>query len=157
MIRIFPLLLLVGLAFPQVVSAKIGFRQLTVVDPVAVQRGTERTVQVRCNFTLDETYAVFFDRPGITAEFAETESIEAPRKGRASVGTPFRFHITVPEDQPTGIYEMRVATKQAVSSITHILVTDYPGHRRVGRGKRHAGCCAGGLHSGRDLRRVQPQ
>jgi hypothetical protein len=116
---------LLSLLLPQLAFAKIGFRQLTAVYPVAVQRGTEQTVQVRSNFTLDNTYATFFDRPGIVMKFAETEPIKAPRKNRGSVGTPFRFHVTVPDDQPTGVYEMRVATRQAVSSITHLLVTDY--------------------------------
>ena len=111
---------------PQSARAKIGFRQLTTVHPVAVQRGTDQMVQVRSNFTLDNTYATFFDRPGITMTFAETEPIEAPRKGRASVGTPFRFNVSVPAEQPTGVYEMRVATQQAVSSISHLLITDYP-------------------------------
>ena len=114
------------LLLSQSAPAKIGFRQLTAVYPVAVQRGTEQTVQVRSNFTLDNTYATFFDRPGIVMKFAETGPIEAPRKNRGSIGTPFRFQVTVPDDQPTGVYEMRVATRQAVSSITHLLVTDYP-------------------------------
>lgn len=124
--RILLLSVLVLVSVPAGAPAATGFRQLTVVHPVAVQRGTDRTVQIRCNFTLDESYAVFFDRPGITATFEETAPIEAPMNSRGDIGTPFRFHLTVPPDQPTGIYEMRVATRQAVSSITHILVTDYP-------------------------------
>lgn len=118
--------LLAGLMIPQVGFAKIGFRQLTSIHPVAVQRGTERMVRLRSNFTLDNTYATFFDRPGIVMKFAETEPIKAPRKNRASVGTPFRFHVTVPDEQPTGVYEVRVATRQAVSSVSHLLVTDFP-------------------------------
>ncbi len=106
--------------------AKIGFRQLLNFHPVAVQRGTQQTVRLRSNFTLDNTYAAFFDQPGIVMEFAETEPIAAPRKSRTHVGTPFRFNVTVPDNQPTGVYEVRVATKQAVSSISHLLVTDFP-------------------------------
>ncbi|MCA9073522.1 MAG: PPC domain-containing protein [Planctomycetaceae bacterium] len=106
--------------------AKVGFRQLTVIHPVAVQRGTEHEVRLRSNFTLDGAYATFFDRPGITMTLLETEPIDSPRKNRASVGTPFRFNVEVPQDQPTGVYELRVATPQAVSSISHLLVTDYP-------------------------------
>lgn len=121
-----PLILLAMLHSSPACVAKIGFRQLTSIHPVAVQRGTEQQVRLRSNFTLDNTYATFFDRPGITMTFAETEPIEAPRKKRASVGTPFRFDVNVPEDQPTGVYEVRVATKQAVSSISHLLVTDFP-------------------------------
>lgn len=115
---------LLSLSRPAV--AKVGFRQLLNIHPVAVQRGTEQTVRLRSNFTLDNTYATFFDRPGITMTFAETEPIAAPRKSRTYAGTPFRFHVTVPENQPTGVYEVRVATKQAVSSISHLLVTDFP-------------------------------
>jgi hypothetical protein len=124
--RIVPLVVFSGLILPQVTFAQVGFRQLTTVHPVAVQRGTERMVRLRSNFTLDNAYATFFDRPGITMKFAETKPIKAPRKNRASVGTPFRFQVTVPEDQPTGVYELRVATKQAISSISHLLVTDFP-------------------------------
>lgn len=115
-----------GLIFPRVSIAKIGFRQLLNIHPVAVQRGTERMVRLRSNFTLDHTYATFFDKPGIEMKLAETEPIAAPRKSRTHVGTPFRFNVTVPEDQPTGVYELRVATKRAVSSISHLLITDFP-------------------------------
>lgn len=123
-----PLLLILPalIAWPSAAPAGVGFRQLLNVHPVAVQRGTEQQVQLRCNFTLDNTYAAFFDRPGIQMTYAETEPIEAPRKKRAHVGTPFRFDVRVPDDQPTGLYELRVATNQAVSSVSHLLVTDYP-------------------------------
>jgi len=119
-------LMIAAFYYPPVATAKVGFRQLTTIHPVAVQRGTQRLVRLRSNFTLDQTYATFFDRPGITMTFAETDPIEAPRKNRASVGTPFRFNVNVPDDQPTGVYELRVATEQAVSSISHLLVTDFP-------------------------------
>ncbi len=122
----FVCLLAVQFTLPPVVHAKIGFRQLTSIHPVAVQRGTSRQVRLRSNFTLDNTYATFFDRPGIVMKFAETKPIKAPRTSRSAIGTPFRFDVTVPSDQPTGIYEVRVATEQAVSSISHLLVTDYP-------------------------------
>jgi hypothetical protein len=118
--------LLASFALCDALWAKVGFRQLTTVHPVAVQRGTESQVQVRSNFTLDHSYATFFDRPGIRMTYAETEPIEAPRKSRAAAGTPFRFDVAVPDNQPTGVYEMRVATRQAVSSVSHLLVTDYP-------------------------------
>jgi hypothetical protein len=120
------LTLLASLIVPELAVAKIGFRQLLNVHPVAVQRGTEQMVRLRSNFTLDNTYATFFDKPGIVMKFAETEPIAAPRKSRTHVGTPFRFNVTVPADQPTGVYELRVATKQAVSSISHLLITDFP-------------------------------
>ncbi len=124
--RVVLLAILTGLILPRVAGAKIGFRQLLNIHPVAVQRGTERMVRLRSNFTLDNTYATFFDKPGIVMKFAETEPIAAPRKSRTHVGTPFRFNVTVPENQPTGVYELRVATKQAVSSISHLLITDFP-------------------------------
>lgn len=107
-------------------EVKVGFRQLTSTHPVAVQRGTESEVQLRSNFTLDGTYAVFFANPGVNMTYAETEPKEAPRQNRASVGTPFRFQVQVPEDQLPGVYEYRVATEQAVSSVAQLLVTDYP-------------------------------
>jgi len=108
------------------IFAKVGFRQVTSTYPVAVQRGTHAEVTLRSNFTLDDTYAVYFNRPGIKMTYAETEPKEAPRSGRGSVGTPFRFQVEIPESQLPGVYEYRIATKQAVSSCAQILVTDYP-------------------------------
>ena len=49
-----------------------------------------------------------------------------PLGNRTSPGTPFRFQVEVPADQLPGVYEYRVATKQAVSSVAQLLVTDYP-------------------------------
>ncbi len=106
--------------------AKVGFRQVTSTHPVAVQRGTTAEVKLRSNFTLDETYGVYFSRPGIELTFLETEPLAAARKGRGSAGTPFRFKAEVPENQLPGVYEYRVATKQSVSSAAQLLVTDYP-------------------------------
>lgn len=107
-------------------ETKVGFRQVTSTSPVAVQRGTSAEVRLRSNFTLDEAYAVFFNQPGITMKFLESKPIAAPRGGRGSAGTPFRFQVDVPEDQMPGVYEYRVATKQSVSSVAQIMVTDYP-------------------------------
>jgi hypothetical protein len=109
-----------------IAQAKVGFRQLTCVYPVAVQRGTSATIQVRSNFTLDGAYQVYFDRPGIQMTLAEEKPIEAPLTARGTAGTPFRFQTTVPANQQPGVYEVRIATPQAVSSVTHLLVTDFP-------------------------------
>lgn len=107
-------------------ETKIGFRQITVVEPVAIQRGTSQPMVLRSNFTLDGTHAAFLDRPGVTMTFAEKEPKEAPRKGRGSDGTPFLFDVTASADVLPGIFEIRVATDQAVSSVSHLMVTDYP-------------------------------
>lgn len=115
-----------SLASVAMAEVKVGFRQLTSTFPVAVQRGTGSEVQVRSNLTLDHTYQVFFARPGITMTYAEDKPKESPLGSRTSVGTPFRFHVQVPEDQLPGMYEFRVATEQAVSSCGQLLVTDYP-------------------------------
>ncbi len=115
-----------GLSLSADGETKIGFRQLTVIEPVAVQRGTAGEVTLRSNFTLDGTHAVFLDHPDIEMTFAETEPIAAPRRGRTSDGTPFRFHITVPKETLPGVYEVRVATSQAVSSVSQVRVTDLP-------------------------------
>ena len=72
-------------------EVKIGFRQLSSTKPVAVQQGTTSIVKLHSNFTLDETYAVFFDKPGIKMTFEETKPIAAPRSGRGRLGKPFRF------------------------------------------------------------------
>ncbi len=107
-------------------ETKIGFRQITIVEPVAIQRGTSQKMTLRSNFTLNETYATFFDRPGVTMTFAETEPKDAPRSGRGSDGTPFNFDVTASADALPGVRELRVATKQAVSSVSHLMVTDFP-------------------------------
>ncbi|QDV53771.1 hypothetical protein [Gimesia fumaroli] len=106
--------------------SKIGFRQLVTFKPAAVQQGDKRTIQLHSSYTLDGTHSVFFDQPGINMKFTEPKPKAAPRRGRGSVGTPFAFEIDVPKDQPTRIYECRVATDQAVSSVSHLLVTPYP-------------------------------
>jgi len=107
-------------------ETKVGFRQITIVEPVAIQRGTTQQMTLRSNFTLNDTYAVFFDRPGVTMTFAETEPKDAPRKGRGSDGTPFSFDVAADTDALPGVLELRVATKQAVSSVSHLKITDYP-------------------------------
>ena len=107
-------------------ETKVGFRQLSIIIPGAVQQGTTAEVKVHSNFTLDGTHTVLFDRPGLSMKLLETKPIEAPRRGRGRLGTPFRFEVTAPADQPRGVYEVRMATPAAVSSVTHILVTDAP-------------------------------
>ena len=107
-------------------ESTIGFRQLGSTTPVAVQRGKKTTIHVRSNYTLDGTYKVFFDKSGIRMKCLETKPKAAPHAGRGTPGTPFRFEADVPANQPLGIYEFRVATKTAVSSASHLLVTDLP-------------------------------
>lgn len=116
----------VFLASPRFAVAQIGFRQLTSTHPVAVQRGTTTTVKVKSNLTLDETHRVLFSRDGVRMSFLETAPIEAPLGGRTSPGTPFRFQADVAADAMPGVREFRVATRQAVSSVGQLLVTDYP-------------------------------
>ncbi len=107
-------------------AEKVGFRQVTATHPVAVQRGTKAEVRLRSNLTLDETHAVLFAQGGIKMTFAEPKPIAVPLGNRTSPGTPFRFQVEVPADQLPGVYEYRVATAQAVSSVAQLLVTDYP-------------------------------
>lgn len=115
-------------AFPSQIHAetKVGFRQITIVEPVAIQRGTSQPMTLRSNFTLNGTHAVFFDRPGVTMTFAEKEPKDAPRRGRGSDGTPFLFDVTASPDAIPGVLELRVATDQAVSSVSHLKITDFP-------------------------------
>jgi len=107
-------------------AEKVGFRHVTATHPVAVQRGTKAEVRLRSNLTLDGTHAVLFARPGIKMIFAEPKPIAVPLGNRTSPGTPFRFQVDVPADQLPGVYEYRVATTQAVSSVAQLMVTDYP-------------------------------
>ncbi len=107
-------------------SAAVGFRQLTTAYPCAVQSGTTSVVQLRSNFTLDGAYQSFFVPAGPSMKLAEPKPIDAPYTGRGRPGTPFKFEVTVPAKQLPGLYEFRLATKQAVSSVADLLVTDYP-------------------------------
>ncbi|HEY5311029.1 MAG TPA: hypothetical protein VIK18_00875, partial [Pirellulales bacterium] len=106
--------------------AAIGFRQLGSVFPAAVQRGTTATVSVRCASTLEGAYQAFFTPPGIRMNYAETGPVKIAPAGRGRAGTQFKFKVTVPNDQLPGRYEFRLATPIAVSSVSHLLVTDYP-------------------------------
>ena len=107
-------------------ESTIGFRQLCSTTPVAALRGQKTTINVRSNYTLDGSYKVLFDRPGIKMRLLETKPIAAPHQGRGTPGTPFRFEADIPAEQPLGIYEFRIATQTAVSSVSHLLVTRYP-------------------------------
>lgn len=125
---ILSLILIAGFVAPSPLHAekKIGFRQITIVEPVAIQRGTSQPMTLRSNFTLNGTHSVFFDRPGATMTFAEKEPKDAPRRGRGSDGTPFLFDVTASPDALPGVLELRVATDQAVSSVSHLKITDFP-------------------------------
>ncbi|MEE3372637.1 MAG: hypothetical protein VX346_25095 [Planctomycetota bacterium] len=109
-------------------ESKISFRQLTRTFPVAAQRGTTREIEVSSNFSLNESHSVFFAPSGPEMEFAEPK--EKPDEWadpeESDIGTPFRFRVRVPNDQRPGVYEYRIATRQAVSSVGHLLITDHP-------------------------------
>lgn len=115
-----------AVAVPSAGGAAIGFRQLTTAFPSAVQVGTTATVQLRSNFSLDGTYASFFEPAGPTMKLVETKPIDAPLAGRGRPGTPFKFEVTVPKKQMPGLHEFRLATPAAVSSVADLLVTEYP-------------------------------
>ena len=109
-------------------ESKISFRQLTRTHPVAVQRGTSAAAEVSSHFTLNGAHSAFFAPAGPVMEFAE--STDAPESWKdpaeLDLGTPFRFRVSVPECQLPGVHEFRIATVQSVSSVGHLLVTDYP-------------------------------
>jgi hypothetical protein len=119
-------MLLIASSVPAIAHGAVGFRQLTATFPAAVQRGASTEIKVRANFTLDGTHTVLFDQPGIEMTYAEKEAVVAPLTGRGSIGTPHRFRIQVPKDQPPRVYEFRTASNQAVSSVGMLLVTDFP-------------------------------
>ena len=109
-------------------ESRISFRQLTRTFPVAVQRGTTADVEVSSNFTLNGTHSVFFVPAGPAMQSVETEPKPDEWKlpDESDIGTPFRFRVRVPGDQPPGVCEYRIATDQSVSSVAHLLVTDHP-------------------------------
>ena len=109
-------------------ESKISFRQLTRTYPVAVQRGTSAQVEVASNFTLDGAHTVLFSPSGPKMQYAETgpKPVEWSEPKTDDLGEPYRFQVEVPQDQQPGVYEYRIATNQSVSSVAHLLVTDYP-------------------------------
>ena len=109
-------------------ESKISFRQLTRTFPVAVQRGTTREIEVSSNFTLNESHSAFFAPAGPDMEFAEPKKKpdEWADPEESDIGTPFRFRVRVPDDQRPGVHEYRIATRQSVSSVGHLLITDHP-------------------------------
>jgi hypothetical protein len=106
--------------------AAIGFRQLTGTYPSAVQRGVKSTVTVYSNYTLDGAYQVLFDQPGMLMTLAEPKPLGGGHNGKSRAGNPFRFNVEVPAEQPVRVYEYRIATPEAVSSVALLRVTDYP-------------------------------
>ena len=122
---------LVWLLIASAVSAgetKISFRQLTRTHPIAVQRGTSAQIQIHSNFTLDGSHSAFFAPAGPKLTYAETKPrpVEWADPEESDLGEAYRFQVTVPRDQLPGVYEYRIATDQAVSSVAHLLVTDHP-------------------------------
>ena len=122
------MLIVIGLNPALQAESKISFRQITRTYPVAVQRGKSAVVEVSSNFTLNGSHTVLFAPGGPQMELAESAAKpdvwKDPDEG--DLGTPFRFQVTMPEDQLPGVYEYRIATDQSVSSVGHLLVTDYP-------------------------------
>jgi len=107
---------------------KISYRQITRTHPIAVQRGTTARVRVWSNFTLNNSHSVFFVPSGVRM----TQVKEPPHKVKffepkeLDQGEDYGFDVTVPAGQLPGVYEYRIATDQAVSTVGHLLVTDYP-------------------------------
>lgn len=122
------LLAAIALAVPASAESKISFRQLTRTYPVAVQRGSEATLEVSSNFTLNDAHSVFFAPAGPQMQLVETEAKPDEWKDpeESDIGTPFRFRVRVPKQQAAGVYEYRIATDQSVSSVAHLVVTDHP-------------------------------
>ncbi|MDA1231501.1 MAG: hypothetical protein O2856_12060 [Planctomycetota bacterium] len=122
------MLIVIGLNPALQAESKISFRQITRTYPVAVQRGKSAVVEVSSNFSLNGSHTVLFAPGGPQMKLAESAAKpdvwKDPDEG--DQGTPFRFQVTVPADQLPGVYEYRIATDQSVSSVGHLLVTDYP-------------------------------
>ncbi|MBQ16613.1 MAG: hypothetical protein CMJ65_05760 [Planctomycetaceae bacterium] len=109
-------------------ESKISFRQITRTHPVAVQRGQSRTVRVSANFSLNQSHSTFFLPAGVKM----TQAKEARRKiewkdpMESDIGEDYGFLVDVPAGQLPGVREFRIATEQSVSSVGHLLVTEFP-------------------------------
>ena len=123
------LLLVSGFTEPSATADhKISYRQITRTHPIAVQRGKKARVRVWSNFTLNNSHSVFFVPSGIrmTQVKEAAHKVEFFEPKELDQGEDYGFDVTVPADQLPGVYEYRIATDQAVSSVGHLLVTDYP-------------------------------
>ena len=111
-----------------IAESKVSFRQLTLTDPVVVQRGTTTAITVHSNFTLEDTHSVFFEPAGPQMRLVdkEIEPVEWKQPEELDLGAPHKFEVTIPDGQLPGVYEYRIATAQSVSSVAHLLVSDYP-------------------------------
>jgi len=109
-------------------ESKISFRQITRTVPIAVQRGKSATVEVSANFSLNHSHSTFFVPAGVRMKQAKQKplTIEWKDPKESDIGEAYRFTVDVPADQLPGVREYRIATDQSVSSVAHLLVTDYP-------------------------------
>ena len=121
----FALLLLAASASAE---TKISFRQITKTFPVAVQRGTKSEVKVHSNFPLTGAHSTFFAPAGVKMKYTEKKpaKVEWADPQELDIGAGYRFQVTVPKNQVSGVYEYRIATDQAVSSVGQLFVTDHP-------------------------------
>ena len=107
---------------------KISFRQITRTHPIAVQRGQTARVRVWSNFTLNNSHSTFFIPAGVrmTQLKEPAKKVEFSEPQELDQGEDYGFSVEVPKGQLPGVYEYRIATDQAVSSVGHLMVTDYP-------------------------------
>ena len=107
---------------------KISFRQITRTHPIAVQRGQTAKVRVWSNFTLNNSHSTFFVPAGVrmTQLKEPARKVEFSEPQESDQGEDYGFSVEVPKGQLPGVYEYRIATDQAVSSVGHLMVTDYP-------------------------------
>jgi len=112
---------------PSVADHKISYRQITRTHPIAVQRGKKAKVRVWSNFTLNNSHSTFFVPAGIrmTQVKEPAKKVEFFEPKELDQGEDFGFDVEVPAGQLPGVYEYRIATDQAVSSVGHLLVTDH--------------------------------
>ena len=109
-------------------ESKISFRQITRTRPIAVQRGQSSTVEVSANFSLNHSHSAFFVPSGVRMKQVDKTSkkVEWKDPEESDIGQEYRFTVEVPASQLPGVREFRIATDQSVSSVGHLLVTDFP-------------------------------
>lgn len=109
-------------------ESKISFRQITRTRPIAVQRGKSASVEVSANFSLNHSHSAFFVPAGVRMKQVDKTAKKVKWKDpeESDIGQEYRFVIEVPSGQLPGVREYRIATDQSVSSVGHLLVTDFP-------------------------------
>jgi hypothetical protein len=121
--------LFVGPTFAQ------GHPRITLVQPAGGKAGSTFEVSVLGN-DFDAAEGLHFDFPGVKTEVLGTEKVDDGKqggggkknKGMQNLGpvTGQRFKVSLPDNAPLGIHDVRIVTKHGISNPRAFVVGDLP-------------------------------